>query len=109
METGMAEPEDLKRYFAGRLPVRLTEIEDSYHAARDAGWTGEPLRTFHRLVHSLAGAGATFGFPEVGNFARRLEHRLAALLRNGGAPPNDPEIREIENLLAELLESSTAG
>jgi len=105
----MTEPEDLKRYFAGRLPARLAEIDASYRAAGDAGWTGEPLRTFHRLVHSLAGAGATFGFPEIGDFARRLEHRLAALLRSGDAPPEDPEILEIENLLAQLLESSTAG
>lgn len=105
MESGTVEPEELKRYFAGRLPARLAEIDASYRAARDAGWAGEPLRTFHRLVHSLAGAGATFGFPEVGDFARRLERRLSAFLQSRATPPAPAELLEIENLVAELLDS----
>ena len=105
----MTEPEDLKRYFAGRLPARFAEIDASYRAARDGGWTGPSLRTFHRLVHSLAGAGATFGFPEVGDVARRLERRLAAFLQSGATPPAPVELREIEDLVAQLLESPTAG
>lgn len=104
----MVEPEDLKRYFAGRLPIRLAEIEDSYRAARDTGWSAGPLRTFHRLVHSLAGAGATFGFPEVSDFAHRLERRLHVLLQGGAAPPGPLEVQEIEDFLVRLRESLPA-
>ena len=86
----MAAPDELREYFAGRLPERLAEIEDACRAARDAGFTGEPLRTFHRLVHSLAGAGGTFGFPEVSEVSRGLERLLKACL--GGAPASEPEI-----------------
>ncbi|HEX6899556.1 MAG TPA: Hpt domain-containing protein [Thermoanaerobaculia bacterium] len=69
--------EELRRYFADRLPARLAEIEEALAAARAAGWTGEPLRTAHRLAHSLKGAGETFGFPEVSAAGRELERMLA--------------------------------
>jgi diguanylate cyclase (GGDEF)-like protein len=92
--------EDLRRSFAGRLPTRLAEVEAARDAARDAGWAGEPLRTFHRLAHSLAGVGATFGFPEVTELARRLESLLKTALAEG-KPPADGEVG---GLLAGLRE-----
>lgn len=96
----MAELEDdpgvaeLRRYFAGRLPERLTEVEEAGAAAREAGWAGEPLRHFHRLAHSLVGAGATFGFPAVTEHARTLERILKNHL-DGGPPPPATEVAEI--------------
>ena len=90
--------EDLQRYFAGRLPARVSEIEAARDAARDAGWRDEPLRTFHRLAHSLAGTGATFGFPEVSAVSRQLESLLKSAL-DGGSPP---EAAEVEGLLSRL-------
>ena len=86
--------EELRRYFAGRLPDRLTEVEDAGTAAQQAGWAAEPMRVFHRLAHSLVGAGATFGFPGVTEHARALERLLKARL-DGGPPPPVAEIAEI--------------
>jgi chemotaxis protein histidine kinase CheA len=86
--------EELRRYFAGRLPERLTEVEDAGTAAREADWAAEPLRHFHRLAHSLVGAGATFGFPGVTEHARTLECLLKAHL-DGGPPPPVAEVAEI--------------
>jgi periplasmic divalent cation tolerance protein len=94
-------PGGLREYFAGRLPERLAEIEEACRAARDAGFTGEPLRTFHRLVHSLAGAGGTFGFPEVSESARELERLLKTFLTSAAAP-GEAEVGEIEGFLARL-------
>jgi periplasmic divalent cation tolerance protein len=88
----MSAPGELREYFAGRLPERLAEIEEACRAAQEAGFTGEPLRTFHRLVHSLAGAGGTFGFPEVSETARGLERLLKTGL--GGAPVSELEIED---------------
>lgn len=87
------DDEELRRYFAGRLPARIAEIEAALAAARAAGWTGDPLRTAHRLAHSLKGAGTTFGFPEVSEAAGRLEGVLA-----------DPGEREgeVEEILSRL-------
>jgi len=95
--------EDLRRYFAYRLPVRVAEVEAARDAARDAGWRGEPQRTFHRLVHSLAGAGATFGFPEVSETSRRLESLLKSAL-DTGAPPDAAEIAPLLSRLRDLAE-----
>jgi diguanylate cyclase (GGDEF)-like protein len=92
--------EDLRRYFAGRLPARLAEVEAARDAARDAGWAGEPLRTFHRLAHSLAGVGATFGFPEITTAARRLE----SLLKSALATASPPAAADVDALLGRLRE-----
>ena len=91
---------ELKRYFAGRLPARVAEVEAARDAARDAGWTGEPFQTFHRLAHSLAGVGSTFGFPEVTAVSSRLESLLKAALAEGGSPGDD----EVDDLLCRLWE-----
>lgn len=88
------EAEELRQYFAGRLPARLTEVEDACMAAREAGWAAEPLRNFHRLAHSLVGAGTTFGFPGITEHARTLERLLKAHL-DGGPPPPAAEVAEI--------------
>jgi HPt (histidine-containing phosphotransfer) domain-containing protein len=96
---------ELKLYFAGRLPLRVAEVEAARDAARGAGWTGEPLRTFHRLAHSLAGAGATFGYPEVTAISHRLESLLKGALA-GGAPPAEAEV---DGLLRQLRELGTGA
>ncbi|HEX3554483.1 MAG TPA: Hpt domain-containing protein [Thermoanaerobaculia bacterium] len=85
---------ELRRYFAGRLPDRLAELEEACASARDADWAAEPLRHFHRLAHSLVGVGATFGFPAVTEHARTLERLLKARLE-GGAPPPEAEVGEL--------------
>jgi chemotaxis protein histidine kinase CheA len=106
MASGLA-PEELREYFAGRLPDRLAEIEDACRAAQDAGWTGQPLRTFHRLTHSLAGSGTTFGFPGVSETARNLERLLEGIMESG-ASLRESEMREIEGFLAGLRRSAAS-
>jgi HPt (histidine-containing phosphotransfer) domain-containing protein len=106
MANGLA-PEELREYFAGRLPDRLAEIEEACRAAQDADWTGQPLRTFHRLAHSLAGSGTTFGFPEVSETARNLERLLEGIMESG-ASPGEIEMREIEGFLAGLRRSAAS-
>jgi HPt (histidine-containing phosphotransfer) domain-containing protein len=103
-ETNGMDDQELRRYFAGRLPDRLAEVERARDDARDAGWTGDPLRTFHRLAHSLAGAGATFGYPEVSDLARGLERLLKAALGEGAPLRED----EVDGLLARLREIAAA-
>ena len=102
--TEAMDDQELRRYFAGRLPDRLAEVEQARDDARDAGWTGDPLRTFHRLAHSLAGAGATFGHPEVSDLARGLERLLKAALGEGAPLRED----EVDGLLARLREIAAA-
>lgn len=67
---------DLRDYFAGRLPARLAEIEEAFLEVRATAWSPASLSKLHRLVHSLAGAGGTFGWPEVTEAAREIESFL---------------------------------
>lgn len=92
---GPAENASLQEYFAGRLPERLREIEAAWQEARSAGRTGEPLRTLHRLAHSLVGAGATFGFPAVTAAARQLEKALQPAVQGTAAPPGEVDVEEL--------------
>jgi diguanylate cyclase (GGDEF)-like protein len=79
----------LRDYFAARLPERLREVEEAWEQARASGWSEDEARTFHRLTHSLAGAGATFGFPAVTDAARLLERRLKPIAQGTQPPPDD--------------------
>src|SRR3954470_2488582 len=88
----------LRRYSAAGLPERLAELEAARAAARDAGWTAQPLRHFHRLAHSLVGSGATFGFPEVTEHARPLERLLKRCLEDGGGVEDE----RVEEMLERL-------
>jgi DNA-binding response OmpR family regulator/HPt (histidine-containing phosphotransfer) domain-containing protein len=93
----------LRDYFAGRLPERLREVEEAWEQARASDWQPEEARTFHRLSHSLAGAGATFGFPAVTEAARLLEQRLKPVVQGTAAPPDDDAVA---GLLAGLRRAS---
>lgn len=91
------ELQDLREYFAGRLPDRLREIDEAWSRVLASSWSAEPLRELHRLVHSLAGAGATFGFPEVTRASRDLERFLKSTL---DAPAGEPD--RVVKLLDEI-------
>jgi HPt (histidine-containing phosphotransfer) domain-containing protein len=99
----------LQEYFAGRLPERLQEIEEAWRRVRETAWSAEEVKTFHRLAHSLAGAGATFGFAAVTAAARDLERRLKAVLH--GQEPPEPQIpaAEVDALLAALRRAASPG
>ncbi len=72
----------LRDGYAARLPDKLAQIESLWNVicqnAR-ANWPEDALFTLHRLIHSLAGSGATFGFPELSLHARRVEVELKGL------------------------------
>ena len=99
-------PRDLREYFSERLPHRFHEVEDAWRDVRESGWGPEPVRRFHRLAHSLAGTGSTFGFPAVSEAARRLEVLLQGTAE-GVAPP--PDAGRVEELLGELRRATSPG
>jgi chemotaxis protein histidine kinase CheA len=102
-EDTVPELESLQEYFAARLPDRLRELEEAWDRVREAAWSEPALKDFHRLVHSLVGAGATFGFPALTVASRALERRLLSVLR-GGEPP--PAASTVDDLIGWLREAS---
>jgi len=83
------EESSLYAYFAERLPERLREVEEGWRQVRETAWSEESVKTLHRLAHSLAGAGATFGFLTVTEAARELEKPLKAIVQNAAPHPDD--------------------
>ena len=77
----------IQRQFVDGLPRRLQEID----AATDA-------QARHAALHRLAGAAGAFGYPELGDLARRamgadpaadvaLQALRAEIIQMSGAPP----------------------
>lgn len=102
------ELQELQEYFAGRLPDRLREIDEAWSRVRASAWSPEALRELHRLVHSLSGAGATFGFPEVTRTSRILERFLKNALEGPGPEWEGESVRVVE-LLAEIRRASLSS
>ena len=91
----------LKDEFAQDLPDRMALIHraaDSLH--RDPAATLALDGTFRRLVHNLAGAGGTFGFPRLGQEAREFETELVALA--SGPAPTEADLERVEARLRQL-------
>ncbi len=78
--------EELRTHFVAGFPARIDALRGLAQPVR----AGDPQAIHHLqgLAHKLAGAGGTFGWPEISEQARALEHcapqereaRLDALL-----------------------------
>ena len=90
----------LKQSFINRLPERFDEMYEHL-----SGWQadggGESLQGLHRAVHSLTGAGATFGFAELSDQARVLERYLKELVGRD-AVADEALVVEIERQLSDI-------
>jgi diguanylate cyclase (GGDEF)-like protein len=72
----------LQQKYLQRLSERIAEIEETWRAFLCEGESYETFRTFHRLVHGVAGASATHGIFVVSEVARRLEVFVQELLES---------------------------
>src|SRR5215216_1855169 len=89
--------------FATHLPDKLRAIQAGWEQLRRS-WDVEVLAHLYRLVHSLHGTGATFGFESLSVTARSLEHALAGLDRK--MAPNEQQRDYIERLIVTLQQAS---
>jgi len=90
--------------YARKLPEKLAQIGALWMVVRDeapSSWPVDALSNLHRMVHSLAGSGTTFGFAEVSKYARRAEIVLKPLALAGVAP-GAAQKRDLEAALRAL-------
>ena len=66
----------LQESYTKQLPAKLAQVEQAFRKHQDE----DALRTLRFLAHGLAGSGATFGYPELSEAARRLEVLVDAAL-----------------------------
>lgn len=95
----------LRAAYAAQLPEKIQQVEAAWAKLSPEAWDGETLQTLHRLVHSLTGSGATFGFPELSTAARSLEGYLKELVSQS-APASGAQRTSIERQLVDLRQSA---
>lgn len=93
----------LRQEYERNLPDKVAEIENQWRTLIDDGWEAAQYKTFIRLAHSLAGSGATYGFPQVSTAARELEHYSKSL--HGETRVSPAEEAQIQTYIARLRQS----
>lgn len=90
--------ERLTREFTSELPPKVEELAA---ACRDLGTEPGAAERAQRLAHALAGAGTSFGMPEVTTLGRELDELLRDAVRRG--PDRAAALRPtIQSLVADL-------
>jgi diguanylate cyclase (GGDEF)-like protein len=111
-ENLVAQLRTLQAAFAASLPEKILDLQTLLGPAIAAGavrriWPGAALRDAHRIAHSLAGSGGTFGYPALGEAAHRLEEMIAPLL-NADALFDDRVSAQLGSGLAAIRTASLA-
>jgi len=98
----------LRVSYAARLPDKLEEIDTHWRMLSDGEWDPAGAEVLHRLTHSLAGSGSTFGFPKLGEISRSIEQLLKIWLQEN-LIPNDEQRARVGNLLGNLHQAASIG
>jgi diguanylate cyclase (GGDEF)-like protein len=72
----------LRDSYIKSLPLKLNDVNDIYGRIKDGAHGEADIANMHRLVHSIAGTSASFGYKEIGDNARRLEQLLKGIIEN---------------------------
>lgn len=88
--------------FIAELPAKLTQIEQHWRAL-GSRWDTTHAQDLYIVAHRLAGAGETFGFPELSRRARDVDQQLAAHAQHGG--PDAAQWAALERALDALAET----
>ena len=96
----LAQLQVLRERYAAELPDKLLHLRTGLDQLR-VNWDNEQLQTLHRQAHSLTGSGATFGYNDISDAARKLEQLLKTLL-DSAAKPESIQLKKIATLLTKL-------
>ncbi len=83
IELARSQLQKLRAGFVDGMPARLADIRSMIDHLLASGGDRAALESLHRLVHGITGSAGTFGMPEVSGAARRIEERLALMIRHG--------------------------
>lgn len=83
------------------LPGRMETIDTLWAKLQAGNYSEDDLYELHRTIHSLAGSGATFGFPGISRTARPAE-QLLKVVSQEKRPPDSAERERIDRYLHEL-------
>ncbi len=91
----------LRRKYGSKLQGRIDRLDQAWRA-----YDGDAseLHLAHRLTHSLAGSGASFGYSGVSEAAFKLEEIFLAALESGSGV-GAAERRRVDELLSRMAEA----
>ncbi|MEC4895182.1 MAG: diguanylate cyclase [Oscillatoria sp. PMC 1051.18] len=102
----------LRSVYRQQLPERIEPIEATWNrfiaSNKDENYcqiARDRISSLHYLTHRLAGSSASFGFPKIGEAARRLELLFMAILESNDLPTTE-EKAQIEVAIAALQEAA---
>lgn len=94
----------LRQVYTQKLPDKLREIETAWEHVCQHNFDREEIRSFHRLVHTLAGSSGTHGLEEISTVASALETCILDMLEQSLLP--GMEQRTALELLLDRLRSA---
>jgi type IV pilus assembly protein PilB len=94
----------LKDVYLRNLPAKAQQIEEMWATVRREPDNWESWENLHRMIHTLIGSGATYGFKEVSSSARQLEAVVKTAPLNK-TPPTAEQSKQIETLLSQFKQT----
>ncbi len=98
----------LREQYARHLPDKIATFRAKWQAACERPDDPAPFRHLLHELHTLAGSGASFGFPRVSRLARLAEQSLQRHLETPGALSLPASQAEIAALLERLAAAAQA-
>ncbi len=99
----------LRDQYARRLPDKIATFAAKWAAACDHPDDPAPFRQLLRELHTLAGSGASFGFPAISRLARLAEQSLQQQLDTPAGLASPARQAEVAELLERLAEAAQAA
>lgn len=98
----MADPKDnfyekmkaLQKAYVSELQVKNRQIKEIYDELQRSEDNGVLLKDLHRIVHNIAGSGASLGFSSLSKTARTLDNYLRPIVQ-GGSPLSAGQLAHI--------------
>ncbi|MCP4700306.1 MAG: response regulator [Gammaproteobacteria bacterium] len=94
----------LSKEYAESLPDEIKQIETCWQSLR-ARWHANTSKQLQRLVHTMTGNAANFGFPAVSAAARPMDDLLLEIHQHG-QPPKPTEIAVLEQMIAQIKQAA---
>ncbi|WCL48522.1 Hpt domain-containing protein [Leptospira sp. GIMC2001] len=104
----LAKFQKMKEDYAKALPDKMAEIRKLYDQILEYrnidSHNADLLQEIYTHIHNLAGSGSSFGFPEIGDWARNFEMIIKNILDRKEILNSDFEgmndsIQQIDHLL----------
>ena len=97
--------QQLRQQYAEKLPARITALEQQWQAL-DLDTQPAQFETLIREFHTLAGSGASFGFPQISALSRDIEQLLLSV-KSTNAQLSEQTRTEVNAKLSTLKQAAT--